>query len=140
MRFLLLGLIILTQCAWNYPAGWQSGVSIFGSVQTTNQTLSANQSSNVIIFNNATGVAANGTQFTLPSATIGMDYTIITDTAKWIYIQPQAADIINFLGTSTGLRINNKGSAAIADTVELVCMTTGQWSLKEVRGTWAAGN
>lgn len=138
MRFLLFAMIILTQCAWAYPNGWQQNPAIPGFVATTNITLDASQVGQVIVFNNSTGVAANGTQFTLPTAVVGMQYTIIADTAKWIYIAPASTDTINIASSGAGKRISNSGSAAIADSITLVCQTAGTWSIQVKVGTWAA--
>jgi hypothetical protein len=137
MRFLLFALLIMTQCAWDW--GWQQAlnpnyINYPGVAYTTNQTLSNAQSGNIIVFNGT----ANGTQFTLPAATVGLDFTIISDVAKWMYITPQSTDIINITSTVTGKRVSNSGSAAIGDSIEVVCMTSGQWSIKSKIGTWAS--
>lgn len=145
-RFLLFCLIVLSQCAWEWPSGWDlsyikpSAIIYPGSVATTNVTLTAANSGQTIIFNNSTGVAANGTQFTLPSATLGVDIQIVADTAKWIYVQPQSGDIINLVSAVTGQRINNRTTAAVGDSIGLICFTAGQWSVYGRQGTWAAGN
>lgn len=138
MKFLLLALTILTQCAWGWPSGWQQNPQIPGFVATTNTTLDASQVGQVIVFNNSTGVAANGTQFTLPTAVIGMQYILIADTANWIYIKPASADTINIASTAVGKRVSNSGSAAIGDSITLVCQTAGTWSIQSKSGTWAS--
>lgn len=139
INIILFILIVLTQCGWSW--GWQEALTpnyiIYpGSPATTNTTLSNGQSGNIIVFNGA----ANGTMFTLPPATIGLDFTIIADVAKWMYIAPQSADTINITSTVQGKRIANVASAAIADSVELICMTNGTWSIKSKIGTWASTN
>lgn len=138
-KFLFFALIILTQCAWSW--GWQqpeAPTSIYypGVVATTNSTLSSAQTGNIIIFNNSTGVAANGTMFTLPAATVGLTYTIVADTAKFFYVKPASSDIINFSTNAANNRISNKTTAAIGDSVTLTCMTNGQWSIVNRVGTW----
>lgn len=148
MRFIfsfLFSIAVLSQCAWEWPNGWDLGaikpltINYPGSVATTNTTLTATQSGNIIIFNNSTGVAQNGTMFTLPTATLGLDYTIIADTAKWFYIKPDPADIINFSTATTGQRISNSASAAAGDTIELLCFTVGQWTIRDKTGTFGIG-
>lgn len=139
MRFLLLALIIMTQCAWGWPSGWQQNPAIPGFVSTTNLTLDASQTGQIIVFNNSTGVAANGTRYILPTAVIGMQYTIIADTAKWFYVDPANADIINFSTATAGQRISNATTAAIGDSITLVCQTAGTWSIQSRVGTWVVG-
>lgn len=139
MRFTLFALIILTQCAWGPYSGWQQNPALPGVVATTNTTLDSSQVGVVIVFNNSTGVAANATQFTLPSAVVGMNYTVIADTNKWFYIKPDASDTINFSTATAGQRISNSASAAIGDSISLVCVTAGKWSLIDRTGTWAVG-
>lgn len=136
-RFISIFLIVLTQCAWGWPSGWQQNPAIPGSVATTNITLDATQVGTVIVFNNSTGVAANGTQFTLPTAVVGMQYAFIADTAKWIYLKPASTDTINLLNTVAGTRIANVATAAIGDSITLVCQTANIWSIQAKSGTWA---
>lgn len=138
-NFVLFALIIITQCGWGWPSGWQQNPAIPGFVATTNTTLDASQVGQVIVFNNSTGVAANNTQFILPTAVIGMQYTIIADTAKYFSVQPANTDTINFSTATTGARINNSGSAAIGDSITLVCQTAGKWSIQSRVGTWLVG-
>lgn len=137
MRFLLLGFIILTQCAWGPYSGWQQNPAIPGSVATTGFTLDSSQVGTVIVFNNTAGTAVNNTTFTLPVAVIGMQYTFISDISKWITIAPALTDIINFTGSSTGKKISNSGSSNAGDSITLVCQTAGQWSIQSKFGTWA---
>lgn len=139
MRNFIFILAVLSQCAWGPYAGWQQNPQIPGSVATTNITLTAAQLGTVIVFNNSTGVAANGTQFTLPTAVVGMQYTVISDTAKFFYIKPASADIINFSTATTGQRISNATTAAAGDSITLVCQTAGQWSIQSRIGTWVVG-
>lgn len=135
IKFLLFGLIILTQCAWGPYSGWQQNPAIPGSVATTNLTLDSTQVGTVVVFNGT----SNNTQFTLPTAVVGMQYTVISDVAKYISIQPASTDTINFSTASAGQRINNSGSAAIGDSITLVCQTAGKWSIQFRVGTWSVG-
>lgn len=129
---------------WQWPSGWDlsqikpTSIIYPGMVQTTNFTLTTAQSGNVIVFNNSTGVAASGTMFTLPAATVGVDYTVVADTAKWFYLAPQSGDIINLTSTSTGQRVDNRSTAAVGDSISVQCVTAGQWSVYGRQGTWAA--
>ncbi len=137
MNFLLFTLIILTQCAWGPYAGWQQNPAIPGSVATTNITLTSSQVGTVVVFNNSTGVAASGTQFTLPAAVVGMQFTIIADVAKWIFIAPNGTDLISIASFLSGKRISNVGTALAGDSITLVCQTAGTWSIQNKVGTWA---
>ena len=144
MKFLkalpLFLLIILTQCGWS-SQGWQEQFNpnyIYypGAPATTNTTLTAQQSGNVIVFNGT----SNNTKFTLPSAVPGLDFTVIGDSAKYFHIVIQSGDIINFSTLATGDGISYSGSAAKGDSIELQCQTAGQWSMYGRQGTWAKDN
>ncbi len=139
-KFLLFTIIILTQCGWN-SAGWQEQFNpnyIYypGAPATTNTTLVTQQSGNIIIF---TGTS-NNTKFTLPQAVIGLDFTIVGDVAKYFHIVVNSGDIINFSTLVANDGLSNSGSAAKGDSIELICQTAGQWSIKNRQGTWAKDN
>lgn len=144
-RFILFFLIILTQCAWDWPSGWDfgvikpAGISYPGTVATTSVTLTVYQSGNIIVFNASNAGGQNDTAFTLPSAIPGLEYTIIADIAKYFAVTPQSADTINFSTATSGQSVNNVGSAAIGDSITLVCRTSGKWSVRNRVGTWAVG-
>lgn len=135
MRFLLFIMIIISQCGWvGYNNnGWQTPVLDVGYYSTTNQTLTSAQSGQVIIF---TGTN-NNTQFNLPNATVGLDFTIIGGAAKWMAVIPQSTDAIVLGSKTAGQSVTNSGSAAVADAIELVCMQNGFWYVKILKGTWA---
>lgn len=141
-NLLLFALLILTQCGWSSAnGGWQEQFNpnyIYypGTPVTTNTTLSSSQSGNIIIFNGSN----NNTQFSLPLATIGLDFTIVADSAKFIHLVVASGDIINFSTLVANDGISNSGSAAKGDSIEIICMTTGQWSIKNRQGTWAKDN
>lgn len=105
---------------------------------TTNTTLLASQTGTTVVFNNGTGTAANGTQYTLPAATVGMNFTIIGDVAKFFYVKPASGEIINYSTNLANNRISNKTTAAIGDSVSLFCIVAGQWSIKSRIGTWTS--
>lgn len=110
-----------------------------GTTASTNQTLSATQSGQVIVFNNGAGAAVDGTRFTLPAAVVGLEFTIIADVAKFFRVAPASGETINFTSTAAGKRIASS-SAAIGDSITLVCFTTGTWSIKAKSGTFAMEN
>lgn len=104
---------------------------------TTNTTLTAYQSGTTIIFGNGAGVALNGTQYTLPAATVGMEFTIASDVAKWFYVDPNGTDTIKILNFVAGGRVANISSAAAGDSITLFCGVAGSWTIKAKSGTWA---
>lgn len=99
---------------------------------TTNQTLTANQSGQTIILNNST---YDRVIFTLPTAVVGMQYTLVIDVAKNFRVDPQNADIINYSTATAGQRIAST-SASKGDSVTLYCAVAGFWSLVDHNGTW----
>lgn len=105
---------------------------------TTNTTLTAIQSGATILFGNGAGVAANGTMYTLPAATVGLNYTIVSDVAKFFYVKPASGEIINYSTCAANNRVANT-SAAAGDSISLFSLTAGTWSIKSKIGTWACG-
>jgi hypothetical protein len=109
------------------------------STASTNQTLTATQSGSTIIFNNGSGVAQNGTTFLLPTAVVGMQFTIVADVAKWFFVDAQSTDTINFSTATAGQRISNSATAIAGDSITLFCATANKWSVVDHNGTWAVG-
>lgn len=113
-----------------------SGASIKypSSVQTTNFTLTAANSGQIIVF---TGTS-NYTRFTLPTATVGMDIDIVSGVAKYMTITPASTDTIVLTATlPQGANISNSGSAAVGDEMELFCAAANTWYVRNQKGTWA---
>lgn len=141
MKNLILFLIvILTQCGWS-GNGWQQQenpnyIYYPGAPATTNTTLSSSQSGNTIIF----GGTQNNTKFILPSATLGLDYTIISDSTNYIHLVVASGDIINFSTLIANDGISNSGSSAKGDSIEVICQTNTKWSIKNIQGTWNKDN
>lgn len=141
-NFLLFCLIVCTQCAWEWPNGWDLGpikptaINYPGAPATTNTTLVVGQSGNILVFN---GVSLD-TKFFLPTAVPGLDFAVIDDTTNFIAMIPQSTDKINIASTITGQGIHNATSAAIGNAIELYCATAGIWSVRDQSGTWTTGN
>jgi hypothetical protein len=135
-KLLFLSFIILTQCGWigyGNTGGWQAPILDTGYYSTTNQTLTSAQSGQIII----SIATQNNIQFTLPTATVGLDFFVIAGTAKYMSVIPQSTDTIVFSSKTAGQNITNSGSAAIGDGLEIVCMQNNQWYIKVMKGTWA---
>lgn len=110
------------------------------STATTNTTLLAQQSGSTIIFGNGSGTAANGTKYTLPAATVGLQYTFISDVAKYFRVDSVSPDIINYSTAIAGSAVNNSGSALAGDSITIFCANAGFWSIKDKVGTWTIDN
>ena len=126
----------------------KDGLVVFGATAamkfpyatgSTTYTITAAQTGTTIVFNNGAGTAVSGAIFMLPTAVVGMQYTIVADVAKYFYLDCQTSDIINFSTATAGQRISNSGSAAAGDSITVFCATDGQWSIKNKVGTWAVG-
>lgn len=109
-------------------------LSPYATVQTTNFTLTAAQTGTTQVIN----ASVSGVQATLPTAAVGMQYTIIADNAKWFYVKPQSTDTIKFASTAAGVRLSNSSTAAAGDSITLFCAVANTWSVKNRVGTWAA--
>ena len=134
-KLLLFCLTILAFCGWSMPTGWQYPSLTIGFYSTTNQTLTSAQSGTILMLNGAN----NNTQVTLPSATPGLDFVVISNVAKYFAMIPQASDIIAFSSNTAGQGVQNSSTGAVGDSIELVCVQGGYWSVKQRTGTWAQG-
>lgn len=103
-------------------------------VLATNTTMTAAQSGTTLVSN----ASIDGITYTLPAATVGMQYTFIADTAKILKVYPATGEIINFASLSTSQGLSNSNTPAKGDHLILFCATAGQWSLKSMRNTWIA--
>ena len=100
---------------------------------------------------NTVGVAApgtltgSGTRFILPActtATLGYQFDFATAVKETITITPNStADSIAFsisgTGLSAGQGIKNSGSAAAGDEIQVSCTSVGNWTARNLAGTWA---
>jgi hypothetical protein len=142
--FLMLAMSPQAHAQFEYPDGWSlgtikpQGISYPVSSNTTNQTLTVYQTGSTLVF---TGTS-NNTQFTLPLCqnSLGLDYTFIDDTTKYIAVIPQPTDTINIASTVQGQGVNNSSSTAIGNNITLICRSSNQWSIEGTSGTWATGN
>lgn len=107
---------------------------------TTNTTLLATQSGTVLIFGNGAGAAVNGTTYTLPAATVGLQFTFVSDVAKYFRLAPNGTDVFNFSTATTNSKLSNSGSALAGDSITIFCGNTGKWSVMDKVGTWAVDN
>lgn len=118
---------------------FDTGIKFPYTTGSTTYTITAAQTGTTIVFNNGGGTASNGTTFLLPTAVVGMQYTIVADVAKWFYLDCQTTDVINFSTATAGQRISNSATAVAGDSITVFCATAGQWSVKSRIGTWAVG-
>lgn len=106
---------------------------------STDQTLTAAQTGTTFVFNNGSGTAVSGATYTLPAAVAGLQYTFIGDVAKIFRLKPASGEIINYSTDVANSKVKNT-SAAIGDSITVICVTAGQWSIKNRFGTWATDN
>lgn len=106
---------------------------------STSQTLTAAMSGTTFVLNNAGGTAPSGATMQLPPATPKLEFTFITDVNVFFRLKPATGEIINFSSNVANSKVRNT-SAAIGDSIEVFCSTTGQWSVKSRSGTWATDN
>ena len=144
-----------TSIAWPYE-NISSGTAIAGTTGNpgTGYVLSSIDSgSNITDYGGKTaGTAAigtltgtYGTRFILPacnSANLGLMFDIATGVKETITITPNStADSIAFsisgTGLSAGQGIKNSGTAGAGDEVQVSCTSVGNWSVRNIAGTWA---
>lgn len=107
---------------------------------TTNTTLTAFQTGAIIIFNNGTGVAAHGTTYILPAATVGLQYTFTSDVAKAFRVDVTGTDLFAYSTAVAGSAVTNTGSALAGDSITVFCGIAGVWSIVDKVGTWTVDN
>ena len=143
-KLLLFLMVVLSQCAWAWPNGWDigtikpAGIVYPNSSGTTNQTLTVYQTGSSFIY---TGTAADA-QFTLPlcSSQLGLTYTFIDDTTNYIAVIPQSTDTIQIASTAQGVGVKNSTSTAIGNSITLICRSANIWSINDQSGTWTTGS
>lgn len=116
-----------------------TGVTFPFITASTNQTLTAAQTGTTMVFNNGVGAAKDNTTFTLPSAVVGLSYTVIGDVAHSFRLKPASGEIINYSTDIANSKVKNT-SAAAGDSITVFCATIAQWSIKDKSGTWATDN
>lgn len=114
--------------------------SPYVSTATTNTTLTAAQTGTTVVFNNGAGVAANATTYTLPASTVGMQFTVVSDVAKYFRLAPTGTDVFKYSTATTNSKISNSGSALAGDSITVFCSIAGEWSIKDKVGTWGVDN
>lgn len=119
-------------------AGVLSGVKTSYEVFTTGDTLTAAESGKVCILDRTgiAGLPTNGPTFVLPSAAVGLHYTITAGCGNYVTVRPNASDKILYLTLDTGDAIRSSGNTT-ADSVTLVCGAANKWYVAEMKGTWA---
>lgn len=113
-----------------------TGIILPYTTATTNTTLGAAQSGTTMVF---TG-SSNNSKFILPTASVGMQFTVVSDSTSYVNIVPQSTDTINFANLTQGQELANSSSPAKGDAVTLFCAVANKWSVKNMRNTWVGNN
>ena len=110
------------------------GIKYPYEVASTSDTLKSAETGKTLLFN---GTMAS--TFTLPTATVGSEFSFVADNNTVMRVDPQSTDTIKF---STDMAAGDKlvSSGAIMDSVTLFCGTANTWSIKAINGTWTDGN
>lgn len=110
------------------------------STATTSTTLLASQTGATVVFNNGAGTAANGTTYTLPASAVGMQFTFVSDVAKYFRLAPTGTDVFKYSTATTNSKLSNVGSALAGDSITVFCSIAGEWSISDRAGTWTVDN
>lgn len=104
---------------------------------TTGGTVTRAQAVRGITLSN---IGATGTiTFALPPATPGLKVSAIVEAAQQLRLDPSGTETIAL--PSTGVQSAAGAyivADALAETVDLVCITKGTWSVQNFQGTWTA--
>ena len=113
----------------------KEGVNI--ETKTSNTTLTAGDSGKTFVS------ATDGVVFTLPAIATGAVYKFVNaaeDGTNTLTISPNASDGIQYAGSATDDKdlINTKATSKQGDYVVIASLdSTANWSVTEVRGTFA---
>jgi len=104
---------------------------------TNDVTLKLGQVGSVVTLNKLASLVV-----TLPKAAPGVEFTFVSKAATTsgvgYSISPQAADKINYTtGVTNKDLINTQATAALGDAVRLVGVSTTEWQVHGIVGTWA---
>ncbi len=113
---------------------------------TTTNTLTAIESG-------LTSIAAADCAFTLPTASLGLEYTFVNegddgptatvaDRTDIIKVKVAATDTIKYSTSGTGFTIGQSinSQGITGDSLTLISGSANTWHVKSINGTWTAGN
>lgn len=90
----------------------------------------------VVVSNKGRGAA---TVFTLPEAVPGMRVSAVVQAAQALRLDPAGSETVALPSTGVQSAAGKYIEAdAVAETVDLVCITAGTWDVLNYNGTWVA--
>jgi len=72
---------------------------------------------------------SQATEFDLPAAATGLEYTFVVNHASNLHIDPDNADNFSYIGCAAGDRLL---SATVGDSITIVGIAAGTWAVKSV--------
>jgi hypothetical protein len=107
------------------------------SVSATGGTISALQALQNIHVSNAG--ASGASTWALPAALPGMRVTAIVEAAQELRLDPNGTETVALPSTGVQSAAGKYiGADALAEKVQLVCLTAGTWDVVDFSGTWTA--
>ena len=78
---------------------------------------------------------------TLPTAAVGVEYTIVSAGDEYILVDPAAADMIYYAVSNIPLDAGDsiKSPGTTGDSVTLICPVATKWAVKAMVGSWTDG-
>lgn len=130
------GAVYINKGTANIPV-WYRDIDGVGTVTaaTASTTLTVAQSGGVF-----TNTGASGTiTFSLPAATVGLNYKFYVGAAQELRIDPNGSETISLPSTGVaGAAGKYLMANAVGETVHLYCAKTGTWACFGYTGTWEA--
>jgi hypothetical protein len=112
---------------------------------TTGDTLTADESGKTIIFieprGSSTGNTNAGGRFSLPSASLGLEFTFVLGSNAFINVDPAYGTSDRIIYTAlvqSGDSLTSAG--ATGDSLKLICGFANTWYVSGMRGTWTDGD
>lgn len=110
--------------------GARQGEGRVTEAHTADDTLLLSESGSI----HTTFGAGGAVTFTLPAATVGLEFFFQVGAAQNLVVEPVGAETVSL--PSTGVAQTNITANAIGESVHIMCCQAGTWAVMGFTGTW----
>jgi len=114
----------------------------FSSSTVGTNTITASETGKTIVdmcgVTNGVAINQGGSKYTLPTAVVGMEFTLSAGGQCFVTLDVDDMDTILYSSSSTGMHAGDslKSTGQAGDNVTLFCPATTKWQVKSMFGTW----